>query len=336
MRTGDDEQAFQWGSDVFAKPIGDCWESVKFITNHGKPLSVFRELARDAKTWEPGTIPGMLELVKFCDTRFASRLLMLERYLHLRPVLELLVANPGYKAWLSKQTPETKKEAERVKTTTQSSDHWDAVEFTLKMLLPVLRVLRLTDGKTGATLSKVYNLMSQLSTHFEKEIEGFDDSIRQKVWDLFMARWTYFHEPIFTAAYFLDPEFMKGKGSRQEEADFRKVLTVISSAEHCPFTLSDMITQWANLQTALIVESHGMDDEEAFSPAAKTMPIFEWARVYLYSWPAIQWLCSRFPGLACSASGCEHRCVLFSDCVLTGPAAGALKACVALDSCHRL
>ena len=105
---------------------------------------------------------------------------------------------------------------------------------------------------------------------------------------------------------------------------------------NCTSPPAEVLTQWANLQTALIVESHGMDDEEAFSPAAKTMPIFEWARVYLYSWPAIQWLCSRFPGLACSASGCEHRCVLFSDCVLTGPAAGALKACVALDSCHRL
>jgi hypothetical protein len=137
-------------------------------------------------------------------------------------------------------------------------------------------------------------------------INGIDGSVREKIWELFMARWTYFHEPVFTAAYFLDPEFIRGDGSAQEEADFREVLKTVADAEHCPFELSDMITQWASLQTALKVESHGLDDELAFSPAAKKMPTFEWASVYLYHWPAIQWLARRFPGLACSASGCEH------------------------------
>jgi len=310
VRTADDEQSFDWGSDVFAKPINDTWEVVKFITNHSKPLACFRELARDANTWRPGPPPRTVELVKYCDTRFASKLLMLERFLVLRPVLELLVANPGYKAWLAKQKTETKKEAEAIKRCVHSSEHWDAVAATLKFLLPVVRVLRLTDGKTGATLSKVYNLMSQLSTMFEQEVEGFDDRVRQKIWQLFMARWTYFHEPIFTAAYYLDPEFMKGRGSQQEEKDFRDVLKVVSAAEHCPYRLSDMLTQWASLQTALKVESHGLDAEQAFSPAGKAMPCFEWAAVYLFHWPAIQYLACRLPGLACSASGCEHRCAL--------------------------
>jgi len=92
-----------------------------------------------------------------------------------------------------------------VKRIVHASEHWEAVELTLKMLSPVVRVMRLTDGKSGATLSKVYNLMSQLSTQLEKEVVGLDEDVREKIWQLFMARWTYFHEPIFTAAYYLDP-----------------------------------------------------------------------------------------------------------------------------------
>ncbi len=80
----------------------------------------------------------------------------------------------------------------------------------------------------------------------------------------------------------------------------------MSTAEHCPHEFSVFIAQWASLQTALRVESHGMNKDEAFCEAAKKMPAFEWARVYLYNWPAIQYVACRLPALACSASGCEH------------------------------
>ena len=36
------------------------------------------------------------------------------------------------------------------------------------------------------------------------------------------------------------------------------------------------------------------------------MAPFEWARAYLYEWPAIMWVAMTLGGLACSASGCEH------------------------------
>ncbi len=166
--------------------------------------------------------------------------------------------------------------------------------------------MRLTDGKSGATLSKVYHLMAVLSTEYENEIEGMDETHRENMLALFMARWTYFHEPVFTGSYFLDPEFIKGDGSLEEEQDFRTVLKTICLTPNCPYTISDMMVQWASLQTALRVESHGMNPDEAFCKAAKNMPSFEWARVYLYFWPAIQFAAGRLSSLACSASGCEH------------------------------
>jgi hypothetical protein len=137
-------------------------------------------------------------------------------------------------------------------------------------------------------------------------VEGLDDTIRQKMSDLFLARWTYFHTPVFTAAYFLDPEFIRGSGSPDEEREFREALKTMCLADHCPHQFCEMNAEWAALQTAIAVETHGMNDLEGFSPASQKMPAFEWARSFLFYWPAIQYAAFRLPALACSASACEH------------------------------
>jgi len=305
VKSGDNTD-FDWGTDVFSKPVRDCWEVIKFVTHHSKPLSIFRALAKDPSTWEGNKVPSATELIKYCDTRFASKLLMIQRYVLLRPVLELLVVNPGYKVWASLQKAEVKVSAQETKQTIQSSEHWESCELTEKVLSPVLKILRLIDGKSGASLSKVYHLMAMLSTEYEKCIPGMDETVRENMHALFMARWTYFHQPVFTAAYYLDPQFIKGEGNVDEEADFRTALRALCKIPNCPYAFSDMMIQWASLQTALRVESHGLNPEEAFCEAARKMPSFEWARVYAYAWPAIQFAAGKLSSLGCSASGCEH------------------------------
>ena len=82
-------------------------------------------------------------------------------------------------------------------------------------------------------------------------------------------------------AYFLDNEFIKDEHSpkvsmssrlvsltltpTKDKAEFRKVLRIIASTPHCPFTYGDMISQWSNFELALVCGSHGLDDDEAFS-----------------------------------------------------------------------
>ena len=104
--------------------------------------------------------PGFVDLIQFCATRFASNILMLQRYQALRIVVEALVANPSYKAWLAKQDAATKQAGSNIRLTVQDTDHWNAVALTLRVLLPALNLLRLVDGKTGATLGKVYALFA--------------------------------------------------------------------------------------------------------------------------------------------------------------------------------
>ena len=96
------------------------------------------------------------DLIKWVETRFASRLLMLGRYHSMGIVIEALVANIPYKRWLNQQDPATREKGEWVWLTVNETDHWEAVSRAVRVLTPVLKVLRLTDGKTGATLGKVY------------------------------------------------------------------------------------------------------------------------------------------------------------------------------------
>ena len=124
--------------------------------------------------------------------------------------------------------------------------------------------------------------------------------------ELFNARWLYFHESVFTAAMFLDSEFITDKHSKKEEKEFRDVLEAMAGTEDCEYELDQMITEWTGLQTALKTETNGMHNKSAFTDRACKMPPFEWARAYLFEWPAIQWVALRLAGLSCSASGCEH------------------------------
>ena len=67
-------------------------------------------------------------------------------------------------------------------------------------MAPVLTLLRLVDGKKGAILGKVYALFAQLDKLFREKVTGMDTKTSERMHQLFLARWEYFHEPIFTCA----------------------------------------------------------------------------------------------------------------------------------------
>eukprot|EP00967_Tisochrysis_lutea_P010922 scaffold12443_cov30-Tisochrysis_lutea.AAC.1 len=109
-----------------------------------------------------------------------------------------------------------------MKRIVRDEDTTEGVNITIKVLEPALRLLRVTDGKGGATLSKLYGYMLQLDELYGNPIEGLAEPIRKKLHNLFMARWEYFHVPVMTAAYRFDPEFCKRDFSQQEEKEVRE------------------------------------------------------------------------------------------------------------------
>ena len=79
--------------DTFSEPFDQTWEVVKYIINHQNPLSMFRKIVADSDTWEGHEKPTQEELVKYCETRFASKNVMLQRYQILKSAFVVLMGN---------------------------------------------------------------------------------------------------------------------------------------------------------------------------------------------------------------------------------------------------
>ena len=82
---------FEWGEGCFSEPIAKVWEVVKYVVNHQKPLSRFRELGENL-TVKP---EGGCELLKYCETRFASKIMMVIRYRNLLPLFDKWLVDDG-------------------------------------------------------------------------------------------------------------------------------------------------------------------------------------------------------------------------------------------------
>ena len=150
---------------------------------------------------------------------------------------------------------------------------WDGVSRAVRVLTPTLRVLRLTDGKTGATLGKVYGLCATLDALYRNDIDSMDDQIRERMHMLFLARWTYFHTEAFTLAKVLDSEYIKDELTTKEDEEFRDGLKKIALTPNCRWTYLELLAQYADLKTALRTQSWDLSDTVAFSEKGCAMCI---------------------------------------------------------------
>ena len=58
---------------------------------------------------------------------------------------------------------------------------WATIKVCVKVLLPVVKVLRYSDGMWGGNLGLMYNLLLQLDQLYSSPIEGLPDKVRTKV-----------------------------------------------------------------------------------------------------------------------------------------------------------
>ena len=120
-----------------------------------------------------------------------------------------------------------------------------------------------------------------------------------------MARWEYFHKPVFTAAYYLDPRFVSHELNFDDAAETNKVFEQIATEEHC---LGDIMIDYGKLRTAIAAKSYGMTLKCAFSQHATEQSGWQWAQTFLYPFPHLRWAATRLLALRASASDCERSC----------------------------
>lgn len=107
-------QDVAWGESTFKCATDKVWTVVKFITSHQHVLAEYRDIASQIpKARHP---EGGLELLKYGDTRYGSRILMLNRFMNVvKPAVRpLFTASDTFNIWKDAASRDLKNKVRQV------------------------------------------------------------------------------------------------------------------------------------------------------------------------------------------------------------------------------
>ena len=143
-----------------------------------------------------------VNLIKFCETRFAANLMMGERLLNLKEAVQNAFLDSSYvksaekSTWFDLHTLNLE--------VALSLDFWRNLKKIVGLLIPVLVLLRLFDSDNPCT-GKVYFKMFRLGEDIIM-FSGITRTQRTKAFELLNSRWKLLHSEIHSAGFCLDPE----------------------------------------------------------------------------------------------------------------------------------
>lgn len=160
----------------------------------------------------------------------------------------------------------------------------------MKVLTPILKLLRLTDGKKGATLGAVFGLMKDVERMFSKAIKGVPVMCGEKLLALWQGRLAYFFKFPMFAAYCFEPRYCRKMDFIDCEIDdaiMRCFKTIAKNVE----TVVEMIAEFTEYRSDLDL---GLE-----------MPSEKWASFYLAKYKRLVPVVRRLLALTGSAWSIE-------------------------------
>ncbi|XP_028209634.1 uncharacterized protein LOC114392630 [Glycine soja] len=173
------------------KTIRRAINLVGFIYAHSSTLSLLRNFTNKR------------ELVRHAITRFATSYLTLERLHKEKANIRKMFTSDEWT--LNKLSKEPKgKEAAKV---VLMPSFWNSVVYTLKVMAPLVKVLRLVDGERKPAMGYIYEAMDKAKETIMKSFNN-NESKYKDVFEIIDKRWNcQLHRPLHAAAHFLNPEF---------------------------------------------------------------------------------------------------------------------------------
>ncbi|XP_010527565.1 PREDICTED: uncharacterized protein LOC104804899 [Tarenaya hassleriana] len=164
---------------------------VGFIYNHSSTLSLLSQFTNKR------------ELVRHAVTRFATSYLSLERLFQEKDHLRRMFTSNEWRT--NKLAKEAKgKEAEKIVI---MPSFWSNVKYTLKIMAPLVQVLRLVDSEKKAAMPYIYEAMDKAKEVIEKSFNN-DESKYKDVIAIIDKRWDcQLHRPLHAAGHYLNPEY---------------------------------------------------------------------------------------------------------------------------------
>jgi len=194
-RTPTDEDMHVWSQLEFINNVKVEATMIKnFIMNHGMRLSMFNEFSH-------------LKLLSIAETRFASVVCMLKRFVEVKAALQHMVISDKWSIY--KEDAST---AQHVKEKILSDVWWGNVEYILRFTSPpIYDMIRFADTDTPC-LHLIYEMWDSMIEKVKKEIylyEGKEPNEESDLYsvihDILIARWTKGNNPLHCLAHSLNP-----------------------------------------------------------------------------------------------------------------------------------
>ncbi|KAL5133726.1 hypothetical protein HKD37_03G007015 [Glycine soja] len=248
---------------LIRKTIRRAINLVGFIYAHSSTLSLLRNFTNKR------------ELVRHVITRFATSYLTLER-LHIEKVnIRKMFTSDE---WTLNKLSKEPKGKETTKVVLMPS-FWNSVVYTLKVMAPLVKVLRLVDGERKPAMGYIYEAMDKAKETIIKSFNN-NESKYKDVFAIIDKRWNcQLHRPLHAAAHFLNLEFFYDN---------------------------------INLEFDFEIGADHFGSDFAMAQRKTHSPTYWW-RMFGSQTPNLQKLAIKILSLTCSASGCERNWSVFEQ-----------------------
>ncbi|KAL4288400.1 hypothetical protein AHAS_Ahas19G0282400 [Arachis hypogaea] len=276
---------------LIQKTIKSAISLVSFTYSHSSTLSMLRQFTNGK------------ELVRHAVTRFATSFLSLERLYKEKGNLRRMFTSDE---WVRNKLSREAKGREATKIVIRPS-FWNHVKYTLKIMRPLVWVLRLVDGEKKPPMGYIYEAMEKAKECIIKTFSN-DVSKYSEVFKIVDNRWNcQLHRPLHAAGHFLNPDLFYD--NPRIELD----LEVTKGWFECITRLVPSIAVQEKIleEQTLYKSGYGLFGSSfAKSQRKKISPAFWWW-TYGHEAPNMRDLAIKILSLTCSASGCERNWSIF-------------------------
>ncbi|XP_072146540.1 putative transcriptional regulator tpeD [Setaria viridis] len=291
-RTPTDEDMHVWGQLEFIHDVKVEASMIKnFIMNHGMHLSMFNEFSH-------------LKLLSIAETRFASVVCMLKRFVEVKAALQHIVISDKWSIY--KEDAST---AQHVKEKILSDVWWGNVDYILRITTPIYDMIRFADTDTPC-LHLIYEMWDSMIEKVKKEIylyEGKEPNEESDLYsvihDILIARWT----KDFTATSGLKKVLVDYPPPHKNKEVSQMRMTCFKKFFHIPQELAKVKEEYSRFSSC----SEEFNDPDSIHDRWAVSPMTWWTN-HGQSVPLLMSLALKLLSQPASSSCCERNWSTYS------------------------
>ncbi|KAK1419670.1 hypothetical protein QVD17_28923 [Tagetes erecta] len=259
---------------------------VGYIYNDWDVLNMMREFTNNK------------ELTRTGITRFTTTYLTLKRLHNQKASLSNMFTSEKWTESVWAKETKGKRASEVVST----PSFWNNVLWILKVMGPLVRVLRLVKNEKKPAMGYIYKAMDKAKETIRSAFDKDDDC--KVVYDIIDKRWEcQLHHPLHAAGYYFNPELYCTNPEIEKDSEVMKgliacITKLVRSLETQDLIMAELLT-WVN-QTGVF------SDDLAVRARGKIAPA-DWWKLYGKEIPNVQALAVKVLSLGCSLSCCERN-----------------------------